>query len=260
MLLDYHIHSFLSDGVKNPKEYLGAAIQKKINEIGFSEHLNFKDFDWVMKFSDLPLYVKIVDDLRKTSEIPIKLGVEIDFIPGFEEKIEKIINEWPFDYVLGSVHLINGFQFDNLKKEIIAEYGKFDIDELYEKYFGLVQKAAKSKLFDVMAHPDLIKKMGFKPKNDITNLLEETADCFARTGVCIEVNTSGLDKPCEEIYPSEKFLKMCYDRKIPITFGSDAHKPDDIGKYFDRALDSVKKVGYKEIVQFDRRKKIFLEI
>lgn len=260
MTLDYHIHSFLSDGIKGHKEYLEAALKKGISEIGFSEHLNFKEFAWAMKFSDLPVYSETIGNLRKTSEVPIKLGVEMDFIPGFEEKIKKILAEWPFDYVLGSVHLIDGFEFDNPQKETMDEYGKMDIDKLHERYFQLVQQAAESKLFDVMAHADLIKKMGFSSRRDITGLLEKTADCFAESGVCVEINTSGLDRPCKEIYPSEKFIKMCRERNIPITLGSDAHKPEDVGRYFEEAIALVKKLGYREIVQFAKREKKFLEI
>ncbi len=257
MLTDYHLHTFLSDGTGKHEDYIKEAIRKHIGEIGFSEHFNCKKYYYSMKFSNLPVYVKIINDLKKKFGITIKLGIEIDFVPGFEQKIRKIINKYPFDYVMGSVHLINGWLFDSRD---ISNIKKWDIYKLYETYFKLVQQAANSKLFDIMAHPDVIKKIGLKPKKNISNLLRKTADCFKKNKVCIEVNTSGLDRPCKEIYPSKEFLKMCFNRKIPIILSSDAHKPEDVGQHFNETIKLIKNVGYRKIVQFTNRKRNFLKI
>lgn len=258
MLIDYHLHTFLSDGIKKPEDYIEAAIKKNISEIGFSEHLNFKGRDWVMKIADLPTYIEIVDGLKKKAKIPLKLGIEIDFVPEGEEKIRKIIENNPFDYIIGSVHLIGDWCFD-CSDEILG-YKNWDIDELYKVYFDLIQRTAKSKLFDIIAHPDIIKKFGFRPKNNIEGLLMETVEVFKKNEVCVEVNTSGLDKPCKEIYPSQEFLKMCFDKEIPIILGSDAHKPEEVGRYFGKAMKLVKDIGYTQIVQFTDRERKFVKI
>ncbi len=258
MLIDYHLHTFLSDGIQKHEKYIKKAIKKKITEIGFSEHLNFKGKDWVMKISDLATCVKIVEGLKKEAKIPLKLGIEIDYLPEGNKKIREIIENNPFDYIIGAVHFIGDWCFDC--NEEISGYQNWDIDELYKAYFDLVQKAAKSRLFDIIAHPDIIKKFGFRPNGDISNLLKETAECFKENKVCIEVNTSGLDKPCKEIYPSKEFLKMCFNKGIPIIFGSDAHKPEEVGRYFEKAIKLVKGVGYTKITQFTKRKRKFVKI
>lgn len=259
MIADYHIHTSLSDGkVKSHKAYIQVALKKKINEIGFSEHLCLKEPDWSMKFSDLPLMVKRANSLKEKSKIPVKMGIELDYLPGFESELENVIKKNSFDYVIGVVHFIGDFGFDDSRN--IAEYKKWNINKLYKAYFELIQKAANLKLFDIIGHPDIIKKYGFKPKNDIDDLLNETADVFKRNNVVIEINTSGLVKPCREIYPSKKFLEICLSKQIPITFGSDAHAPEEIGRYFDKATHMAKQVGYTKFVQFTKRKRKFVEI
>jgi len=137
----------------------------------------------------------------------------------------------------------------------VGEYQKRDIDQVYEEYFRLVQEAALSGLFDVMAHPDLIKKFGYKPKDDPQPLYEKTVEVFKDAGVCIEVNTSGLRKPVKEIYPNRGCLKICLENHIPVTLGSDAHQPKEVGRDLEKALSLLKSVGYKELTLFTERKR-----
>lgn len=258
-MIDYHIHTLFSDGQNNPEDYIEAARNKKIDEIGFSDHFCFKEPYWSMKFSDMDLRAEKIGSLKKNSKIPVKLGLEMDFTPGFEKSTEELLKKYLFDYVIGSVHLVNLFDYDNPAE--FAKYTEPQIYQVYENYFHLVQKAAKSGLFDVMAHPDVVKRWGFpKLKKDISRLLEETAAVFKASGVCIEVNMSGIDNPCKEMYPSEEFLKMFFREEVPIIISSDAHRPEDIGRYFDQALKIVKAIGYKNIVQFDKRQRNFIKI
>lgn len=258
MLVDYHMHTTLSDGKGKHEEYIKEAVRKGLGEIGFSDHYCFKEEWWSMKFKDIPRMVERVSLLKGKYEIPVKLGMEMDFLPGFEGRIRKLIETYPFDYVIGSVHFIGEWQFEDSKK--IADYKKWDIDELYKVYFNLVQKAAESGLFDIIGHVDLIKKLGFRAKGDISDILRETAEVLKKNNVCIEINSSGLERACKEMYPSEKFLRICFDNGVPITLGSDAHKPEDVGNHFDRALELAKKVGYRKIAVFTKRKRRFAEI
>lgn len=254
MLVTYHLHTSLSgDGSGSHEDYIKTAIEKNIDEIGFSEHLCFKKPDWSIDPQELPLMVKKVNALKESSAIPIKLGIELDYNPEFEEEIKKVTATYPFDYVIGVVHYIGDWVADDPR--YIAEYKKRDINEVYKQYFSLIQKAANSQFFDIIGHPDLIKKYGFRPKKSIDNLLKDTAEVFKRNKVVIEINTGGLAKPCKEIYPSKKFLKICFNEKIPITLGSDAHVPEDVGRYFDEAIRLAKEVGYTKIVQFTKRKR-----
>lgn len=257
-IMDYHIHTTLSDGKGNHKDYIKTAQKRKIDEIGFSDHLCLKKVSWAMELSHISSMIETINHLKENSKAVIKLGIEMDYFLGYEDNIKEIIDSIPFDYVIGSVHFINDWTVDH--PDNISEYDKWDIDELYKVYFNLVQMAAKSKLFDIIGHPDVIKKFGFKPKRDISILLEETAEVFKNSGICVEINTSGLTKPCKEIYPGKKLIKMCFDKGVPVTLGSDAHRPKDIGQYFDKALELLKDVGYTEIVQFAKRKRKFIRI
>ena len=137
------------------------------------------------------------------SAIGLKVGVEVDFIPGLENEIKDVLKGLSFDYIIGSVHFIEDWPFDHPK--YISKYQRWDPAKLYEKYFTIVQACAKSKIFNFIGHPDLIKKFRYKPKTDITDLYVATAEIFKENDVCIEVNTSGLRHPCREIYPNKRF-------------------------------------------------------
>jgi len=257
---DYHVHTSLSGDAKGELlECVRVAATKKLEEIGISDHFappKLRDkLSFPLNYRELPDYVKKVDEVKRKLKEPIKLkvGVEVDFVPDFASEIKEALKGLPFDYVIGSVHFIDGWAFDDPK--YVLEYQKWDSVKLYDRYFMAVQACAESKIFDVVGHPDLIKKFGCKPRTDITDLYLATAKVFKKNDVCIEVNTSGLRHPCNEIYPAKQFLKICYDEGVQITFGSDAHAPEDVGKDFDKALSLAKEVGYEHTAMFTQRKK-----
>ena len=253
MLIDYHIHTAMSGDAKGElAENVEIARDRGLAEIGVSDHFHPEEPEYSMSYEQVAEYVKKVQLLKERTDFPLKLGIEVDFIPGLEGKIEKAVKMKPFDYVIGSVHFINNWGFDDPK--YISEYQKWDIAELYETYFNLVQQCAKSGLFDIIGHPDLIKKFGYKPKADITDVYLNTIEVLKESNVCVEVNTGGLCAPCREIYPSKPFLKMCFDHGIPITLGSDAHKPENVGKNFSQTLNLIREVGYENIARFTHRK------
>jgi len=256
MRLDYHIHTIFSDGNKDLSDYVDEAVKRKIDEIGFSDHIYFKKATWSMDFADLPNYVNKINALKENSKISIKMGLEIDFVPFKMDKLMPIINEFNFDYLMGSVHFIGDWLIDDDRQ--IQEWKRRDIDQVYQQYFELVQTMAKSGLFDIVGHLDLVKKFDYRPKKDITNLLLETIETLSENKMCIEVNTGGLRKPCHEIYPSEKLIEICFDKGMPITLGSDAHSPEEVGADFDEAINLLRKVGYVEIVRFEKRKREFV--
>ena len=156
------------------------------------------------------------------------------------------------------MHFLDGWGFDNPAE--MEEYGRRDLDRVYEEYFALVQQAALSGLFDIIAHPDLIKKFAFRPARDLSPLYEETARAFQKAGVCAEVNSAGLRYPAGEIYPSFSFLKCLYKHNVPVTLGSDAHRPEQVGAGLPEALRLLREAGYQEIALFSARKKCFREI
>jgi len=260
-LPDYHIHTARCGHASGAmEEYLQQALGLGLQEIGFADHAPMYwldeaagDAELAMPESGLAGYVAEVARLRAAyPAIEIKLGLEADYIPGHEDGLRRLLGQYPFDYVLGSVHFIDGWGFDN--PAYMEHYQTMDLHRLYRRYFALVQQAAQSRLFDIMAHPDLIKKFGFAAGFDLHELYEETAGVFAAAGVCVEVNTAGLRAPVKEIYPAEAFLRACQKDGVPVTTGSDAHLPGQVGYDFDGAASLLTRTGYSATAIFSRRK------
>jgi histidinol-phosphatase (PHP family) len=249
------------DKISKPEEYIRVVKDRGLSEIGFSDHFAVKKaskIDYSMDYEELKKYVAAIQKLKGSVDFPIKLGLEMDFFPGLEKRIDKILKSYAFDYVIGSVHFIKEWPVDNPLS--IPDYKKSNINKLYEEYFNLVKQAIESRLFDTIGHIDLIKIFGFKPKNDITNLLENVADALKENKVCVEVNTRGMSKPCKEIYPSEKLLKICFDKGVKVTLGSDAHNTEEVGRYFDNAIKLLKEIGYEKIARFTKREMTLVKI
>lgn len=255
MLVDYHIHTKASpDAEGSFEDYIKNAKKKGLNEIGFSEHvilLDLKDYPSI-PLGQMPVYAKEILELKNTENFPIRFGVELDFVPNVVRQTREFIQQYPFDYVIGSVHIVEDWVIDSPRFK--GKFKKISIDKVYGKYFSLVQRAASSGLFDIIGHCDLVKIWGFKPKGDYTNILADTVDRISEYGLCVEVNTSGLRRPCREIYPGKQLLQLCQRSDVPITLSSDAHKPTDVGRDFDKAIDLLKEVGYNSLSVFSKRK------
>jgi histidinol-phosphatase (PHP family) len=242
------------------EEYVRRAEQKKVEEVGFSDHIFLRHLGG---YSDtlvnvIPAYVRDFLAFKKKAEMPVKLGAEVDFFSDLIEKTGVFISKYPFDYVIGSVHVIGEWLVDDPSTK--DEYSRRDPFQTYEEYFRLVREMCACRLFDVVGHPDLIKIFGTRPNENLTQIYKDTAEAIARSEMCAEVNAKGLNRPCREIYPSEQFLKILYDHDVPIVFGSDAHKPKDLGKNLEEAVRLAKKVGYAEACRFSCREKEFVKI
>lgn len=267
MPVDYHIHTKMCGHAEGEMEdYIAAAQQRGLREIGFSDHIPMyflaadeRDPSIAMQEEDLPGYVQKIKGLQKSFyPLSIKLGIEADYTPGMEAKLAEILGAYDFDYVLGSIHFVDGWGFDNPAN--IEEYKTRDLGELYRQYFGTLGLAAGSGLFDVLAHPDLIGKFGFRPEGDLGGLYREVLQQISDSGVCVEINTAGLRAPKKEIYPSPEFLKLCFQNKVPVTLGSDAHRPEMVGADFPLAIDLLKSIGYTRVVMFDKRNRNYCQI
>jgi histidinol-phosphatase (PHP family) len=248
------------------EKYIAVAKQRGLQELGFSDHIPMyflpekeRDSSIAMREEDLPGYVQKIKDLQKTFyPWPIKIGIEADYIPGMETKLADILRQYDFDYVLGSIHFLDGWGFDNPAN--IDGYKKCDLWELYRQYFFTLGQAAVSGLFDVLAHPDLIKKFGFDPGRELDRSYREALQQISDSGVCVEINTAGLRVPKKEIYPSPEFLNLCFENKVPVSLGSDAHKPEQVGADFNLALELLRSIGYNQVVKFDRRNRNYCRI
>ncbi len=252
VLIDYHMHTRLTDGAGEPVDHAQVAVQRGLHEIGFSDHapLADRETDWTMKKADLDTYVGWVREAQKTfSQLPIKLGLEVDYIPGCDDWVRELAAKHPWDYFLGSVHYIGDWPVDRSAKDWEGR----DVEERWRAYFELWTQAARSRLFDSLAHPDLPKKFNLRPREDFAAVYEDALRAVAESGMAIEVSTAGLRKPCREIYPSAQFLRIARRFDIPITLGSDAHLPQDIGADFDQAVAHMRVCGYNEICRFTLR-------
>ncbi len=256
-LPDYHMHTPLCrHATGEPVEYARRAIELGLEEIGFSDHspMSRDDFDnWRMRNDQLDEYVAKVRLAQKAfPQLTIRLALEVDFLPGQEDWIRRLAARYPWDYFIGSVHYVSdSWDIDNPAK--LSEWKKRDAYEVWKTYFDRLTLAAESKLFDIIGHADLPKKFGIRPAQDCTPLYEKFLDAAAKSGCAIELNTAGLRKDCKEIYPSRELLEIAFRKNVPITFGSDAHAPDEVGMNFLAAMDLARSIGYHESCRFERR-------
>jgi len=212
--------------------------------------------DWRMDLADFPKYLQLVEEAREENpRLPIRLGLECDFIPGREPWIRELSRKADFDYLIGAVHYITpDWDVDNPLK--LDRWKQQPVEEVWTRYFQALTQAAQSGLFDFLAHPDLVKKFGHIPRGDLLPYYRDALDAIEASKMAIEASTAGLRKEVGQIYPSMQFLKEAFRRNIPVLISSDSHAPQEVGHEFQRALDLVKEVGYRELVAFKKRKKV----
>jgi histidinol-phosphatase (PHP family) len=265
VLVDYHMHLRGPDdaprgpySVERAEEYIARARRVGIDEIGFSDHVyRFRQARDLLEIprmrelcrDDLDDYVGAVED-AKGRGLPVKLGIEVDYFPGVEAGLAELLEPYRWDYVLGSIHFVDGFPIDQDPGLV----HRLPVGEAWRRYFVWLRNAARSGLFDSLAHPDLIKFFGMRASQEETHYLHvETADAIEAAGACVEVSAAGLHKPVGELYPDRGLLAACHERGVPITLASDAHQPAHVGRDVDRAAAFAREVGYETITVFDRR-------
>ena len=257
-MIDYHIHTSLSDGSGEHEDYLTQAEKTGLREIGISDHLVLRPCSWSMPVKKIPEWRRRMTGLRKKAgtSCGVKFGMEVDYFPDKEEEIAGILKKLPLDYVIGSIHFLGTWNFDSSPEG----YEEWDLRNVYNYYYGLVQKSALSGLFDVIGHLDLVKKFGHRLTEGTSELMHETMRAIKKGDVVVELNTSGMNKPCRDFYPSKNLLEMMYEYQIPVTLGSDAHNPGQVGQYFDEATDLLKEIGFREITVFSERKRSTMQL
>jgi histidinol-phosphatase (PHP family) len=191
---------------------------------------------------------------REFPHLAIRLALETDYLPGHEDWIRELAARHPWDYFIGSVHYVsNSWDIDNPHK--ISEWKNCDTFEVWSAYFERLTMAAESNLFEIIGHADLPKKFGHRPTQDCTPLYEKFLDAAKKNNCAIELNTAGLRKDCQEIYPSREILQLAFHKNVPITFGSDAHAPGEVGLNFTEAVQLAHETGYTESCRFAGRKR-----
>ena len=259
MIADYHMHlrnerEEIAHDVSSVEPFVATARAVGVDEIGFSEHVYYFRQTrplWSVPYHvdrcnhDLDAYVEAVTDAQGRG-LPVKLGLEVDYLPGREAETRALLEPYPWDYLLGSIHFIGDHAVDSEPRLIDA----VGLDEGWRRYFELLARAAGSGLFDSLSHPDVVKVFGDRvPGFDYGPV----ADAIANGGVAIEVSTAGLRKPVGELYPDPRFLAECRNRDVPVTLASDAHVPGLVGRDFDQARQLLRSCGYETITIFEGR-------
>ncbi len=272
MLTDYHLH-LRPDGrdaetstyhtAANVERYREAAEERGIAELGVSEHIyRFAQALAIWRHPFWEIYAH--DDLDEycafvREQTDLRLGIEADFVPGAEDRTANLLEARDFDYVVGSVHFLREGAVD------MDDYSVWDSarspEEVWRRYFETVAEAARSGLFDIAAHPDLVKYWGptrqnnarRTPEGDLRRYYEPAVEAIGEAGIAVEVSTAGLRKPAGELYPSRAFLEMCVDAGVPVALSSDAHRPEDVGADYQRALELLDEVGVRELCVFEGR-------
>lgn len=257
MVPDYHMHTPLCNHARGePEEYARRALERGVPEIGFSDHSPMPpsyDPDFRMRREQFQEYVAMVRRCREAfPELPIRFGLEGDYFPGMVEYERQLLSEVEFDYVIGSIHYLGDWAVDN--PEFVHRFQERDLYEIYAEYYRAVEELAGTGLFDIVGHPDVVKKFGHRPDRDTADLERRALDAVAKAGMALDVNTSGLRRPAKEIYPSLRILKAARERDIDITFGSDAHEPGHVGESFAEAVALAKEAGYAHSRRYAKRK------
>jgi histidinol-phosphatase (PHP family) len=267
LLTDYHVHLRPDDPgtpadqyftPENAERYREAAAERGIAELGVAEHIY--RFTAALDVWQHPLWVENArDDLDRycdfvRDQTDLKLGIEADFIPGREEQMRTLLESQDWDYVVGSIHFL---------AEGAVDYDKYDVwnsgrsaDHVWKTYFTWLGELAGTGMYDILAHPDLVKHWGNQrpwPDKDLRFYYDLAMEQIAESGIAIEVSTAGLRKPVGEIYPDRAFLEMIVDAGNPIALSSDAHTPEQLGFEYDQALELLDELGVKELAVFDRR-------
>lgn len=267
MIVDYHMHlrdrpGAEPDGrytLERLEQHVVQAERSGIDEIGITDHAyHFRQTEtlWTIPWmlgrctDDLEEYVAAVET-GKDVGLPVKLGIEVDYFPGTEDEIADVLAPYPWDFVLGSVHFVDGLAIDQHPPLVDA----VPLEEAWRRYFEVLGDAARSELFDSLPHPDLVKFFGRRPAREaVARLHDQVVDIVAAAGVCVEVSTAGLRKPVGELYPDPEFLRACQVSNVPITLAADAHEPEDVGRDIDRAVALAREAGYETVTVFDERR------
>jgi histidinol-phosphatase (PHP family) len=254
MIVDLHNHTPLCNHAEGTiNEYIQSAIKSYTKVFGFSDHAPM-DFDpkYRMKFEDMKGYEKEVLNAKEQfkNEIEVLLGYEVDYLKGHIDK--RVLNA-DVDYLIGSVHFIEGWGFDN--PEFIGKWDEQDIDEIWQKYFDTIEEMANTKLFDIVGHLDLIKVFKFMPKGNIVKMAFKALLAIQASGMVLELNVAGYRKKVKEPYPSRELLEVAFTLNIPITFSSDAHKPEQIALFNEEIVGIARSVGYTKCSYFIKRQR-----
>ncbi len=269
MLTDYHLHLRPDESGTPPERYFTeanvaayrtAAVEAGVTELGAAEHIH--RFSAALDIWRHPYWLEEArDDIDEYCEFllgaGLKVGIEADFVAGAEDRTATLLEARPFDYVVGSVHFIGEAAVDQERWDV-WELERGDPDRVWRRYFEQLAAAASSGLFDILAHPDLVKVWGAGrpgPSRDPRHYYEPAVEAMVESDVAVEISTAGLRKPANELYPSAALGEMLADAGIPFALSSDAHVPEQVGYAYDQAVEFLDEIGVSEIAVFEGRRR-----
>jgi histidinol-phosphatase (PHP family) len=252
VIVDYHMHlrdsgERVEHAFHAVERFVEVAAARGVDEIGFSEHVYYFRQTrpvWTLEYQtercvyDLDVYVDAVLEAKRQG-LPVKLGLEVDYVGERQDELAAALEPYPWDYLLGSVHWIDGLAVDQEP----GLWAVASVEEVWRRYFAALAELAASGHVDVLAHPDLAKIFGRRPDGPI--------EYPALAGVALEISTAGLHKPVGELYPDPAFLEAV---RLPITLASDAHVPQNVGRDLDRAVALARAAGYETVTVFENRR------
>lgn len=263
-LADYHTHTKLCGHAEGSTiDYVNAAHACGLEEMGFACHspMSASFDDWRMKREDLPTYLEMVERARIHGAclgVTVRLGLEVDYLPGHENWIEELSTFADWDYLIGSVHyLTDDLVVDHPDHQ--ESLKAMAVEELWQRYWDRYTQAIATGFFDFMGHPDLPKKFGVIPEGSLTNYYQNALSAMVEAECAYEINTAGLRKPIGEMYPAPEFLRAAFEMRIPLVISSDAHRPEDVGADFEAATALAKSAGYTQTVHFHHRERGLLD-
>lgn len=268
MRIDYHTHHVRCGHASGElEEYVQKGIEIGLVQLGLSDHMPLLHVDpaaylpgMAMPMEELPRYVEEAFRLQQKykEQIDIRVGMEGDYIEGYETEIKRIIDAYPWDYVIGSVHFLGEWDITDYRQT--DGWKERDAYEVYRQYYDAVIKAAHTGFYDYIGHIDVIKRFGFKPEGSVEHLERQALEAVKAAGIAIELNASGLRMPVNEMFPSRRVLAYARELDIPVTIGSDAHQPERLAQYLDLAVEELKAVGFNELATFKQRKRLMVPI
>jgi histidinol-phosphatase (PHP family) len=254
--------------------YVETAARRGVEELGFTEHLyrcvesrdalgrwwerepdqrlasHTQGFVSADRNLSLDAYVTAVED-AKSRGLPVLLGLEVDFFPETIGAVLELLEPYPWDFLIGSVHWIGGWAIDS--SEAGYEWDERGIEAGYDQYFALETQLAASGAVDVLAHVDLVKKYGHRLPDEPLDHYETVVAAAASSGTAVEVSSQGLRKPVAEVYPSPVFLRMFHEAGVPITLASDGHVPQEAAWGHDAVVEAAREAGYGKRLRFRNR-------
>ncbi len=269
---DIHTHTSYAHGQSTVKEMFDKGKELGLKVHGFSEHSPRPyGYDYPSEYREhlkasLPKYISEVKELQTNQDaVKVLFGMEVDWLENERDFVEEVAKSQDFDYIIGGIHFLGTWGFD----ASADDWDKLSYSQkciFFEAYYKTMQKMIESKLFNTIAHPDLIKIFAiddfkkWRAEERNMQLIRETLELAKENNIAMEVSTAGLRKPCKEIYPCEEIMSIASEIELPITLASDGHCVNTLCAYFDQLEFYIKKFGYTSYVYFEKNKQIKVDI